>query len=233
MSDGNAGLPAFYGLVPEFLDYWCSVRGTGRRFPRRQDLCPGEIPDALPFLLLVDHLERRPHVRLAGTALRTAFGQEATDKPLGAVLPPGPMTGLNDCLGLMGRFCFGCAFITQSDRPADPASLSALFLPLLGSDERPWAVGLVIPEAIGSMHADGLGHQRLSHAAIIDLGEGVPRDLNPILARMAGDSDGYVRSNHFTRSGELRKCRRTYPRVPQMPYWPRAIPSRRGSAPPS
>ncbi len=69
--------------------YWLSRRGD-RRMPSRADIDATDIPQLLPFILLIDVLEepRDFRFRLAGTHFHEAFGKEITGLRLGEVFPP-------------------------------------------------------------------------------------------------------------------------------------------------
>lgn len=63
--------------------YWDGKRG-GRRFPRRSDLDPVDIPSLLPGMFLVD-VRRDPFdlfFRLAGTVLAVCYGSDVTGSRL-------------------------------------------------------------------------------------------------------------------------------------------------------
>lgn len=76
-------------LIPEqreLFDYWRRCRGP-RAMPSRDDIAPGDIPNLLPYLGLIDI---QPGfggsiVRLAGSALREIYGFELTGKRLGEI----------------------------------------------------------------------------------------------------------------------------------------------------
>ncbi|MHA1523559.1 MAG: PAS domain-containing protein [Alphaproteobacteria bacterium] len=71
-------------VIPEqrqLYDYWCDRAGA-RKMPSRTEIKPGDIPDLLPLLSLID-VERDPNryrVRLAGTSLYDVYAGEITGK---------------------------------------------------------------------------------------------------------------------------------------------------------
>jgi len=64
-------------------DYWASRR-HGDSPPRREDIEPGDVPDLLPHIFLVDveDAPERFRVRLAGTAVVACFGVDMTGKTI-------------------------------------------------------------------------------------------------------------------------------------------------------
>jgi hypothetical protein len=69
-------------IIPEqriLFDYWQAKRGK-RAMPSRGDIEPMEFVPLLPLVSLMDVMGTEPsyRVRLAGTALREAFGRETT-----------------------------------------------------------------------------------------------------------------------------------------------------------
>jgi hypothetical protein len=66
-------------ILAAFVDYWNAKRGD-REMPGRQDIDPGEIPQLLPHLTLIDVLEggARFRYRLVGTAVVDAFKRNHT-----------------------------------------------------------------------------------------------------------------------------------------------------------
>ena len=69
-------------IIPEqriLFDYWLSKAGK-RALPARADIDPAELVPLLPTISLLDVISPGPQfrVRLAGTALRDAFGREMT-----------------------------------------------------------------------------------------------------------------------------------------------------------
>lgn len=71
-------------VIPEqqqMYDYWCKCAGD-RDMPMRIDINPGDIPNLLPFVSLID-IEREPlryRIRLAGTRLYDIYNGEITGK---------------------------------------------------------------------------------------------------------------------------------------------------------
>jgi hypothetical protein len=65
------------------FEYWREKRGA-RKMPCRADLAPGDIPDLLPDLALVDVLSEAPYLRyrLVGTRQVAARGLDPTGKPV-------------------------------------------------------------------------------------------------------------------------------------------------------
>jgi hypothetical protein len=64
------------------LDYW-QIKRRNRRAPSRADIDPIEIPNLLPFVVLMD-IEREPTLRfrhrLIGTAVVSNFGRDLTGR---------------------------------------------------------------------------------------------------------------------------------------------------------
>lgn len=65
------------------FEYWREKRGA-RKMPCRADLAPGDIPDLLPDVALVDVLGEAPYLRyrLVGTRQVAARGLDPTGKPV-------------------------------------------------------------------------------------------------------------------------------------------------------
>ena len=65
----------------QLYDYWCDRAGA-RSMPSRMEIKPGDIPDLLPLLSLIDveHDSSRFRVRLAGTSLYDVYNGEITGK---------------------------------------------------------------------------------------------------------------------------------------------------------
>ncbi|PHZ85037.1 PAS domain-containing protein [Paremcibacter congregatus] len=71
-------------------NYWCAKKGD-RVMPSRSDIRPAEIVDLLPKVGLIDveHAPRRYRLRLLGTEVVLALGQEMTGKYLDEISPSG------------------------------------------------------------------------------------------------------------------------------------------------
>ena len=70
-------------LLRDLYKYWNGKKGD-RKMPSRPDICPTEIVDLLPKIILID-VEYEPlrfRFRLVGTDVVTAMGQDATGKYL-------------------------------------------------------------------------------------------------------------------------------------------------------
>lgn len=81
-----AGLPSAAALDARgnrLFEYWREKRGP-RKMPARADLAPGDIPEILSDLALVDVLTQAPHLRyrLVGTRQVAARGFDPTGKPV-------------------------------------------------------------------------------------------------------------------------------------------------------
>jgi hypothetical protein len=67
----------------QFYDYW-QAKGRDGRLPGRQDIDPVEIPELLPWMILVDPVttggSRRFRIRLVGTGIVARAGRDATGK---------------------------------------------------------------------------------------------------------------------------------------------------------
>jgi len=57
------------------LDYWTEKKGT-RRAPSRADIAPEEIPDVLPWVLLMERVGPRIRYRLVGDEFRQIYGDK-------------------------------------------------------------------------------------------------------------------------------------------------------------
>jgi len=66
--------------MQRLYDYWASRRRDDGRPPRREDIEPGDVPDLLPYVFLVDIEEapRRYRYRLAGSEVVACFGVDMT-----------------------------------------------------------------------------------------------------------------------------------------------------------
>lgn len=66
-------------MLKRMLAYWTEKRGD-RMMPSRDDLDPIDIPDLLPYVILLDVIppDRRLKVRLAGTMIVDMFGSDYT-----------------------------------------------------------------------------------------------------------------------------------------------------------
>ncbi|MCM0020945.1 MAG: PAS domain-containing protein [Tagaea sp.] len=81
-----AGLPGVTALDARgrrLFEYWREKRGA-RKMPCRADLEPGDIPDLLPDIALVDVFGDAPYLRyrLVGTRQVAARGLDPTGKPV-------------------------------------------------------------------------------------------------------------------------------------------------------
>lgn len=92
--DGPASehLASLSPRLRQFLDYWQAKRPAGGGVPRRREISPLEIPDLLPYLVIVECCAgpqgRNRYIwRLAGTAIRDRLGVELTGKQLTEVFP--------------------------------------------------------------------------------------------------------------------------------------------------
>ncbi len=68
-------------LLRQLYDYWRAKKGA-RIAPRRADIAPAEIPDLLAWVYLVELVEGRLRIRLAGTSIAEEFGAKLTGKYL-------------------------------------------------------------------------------------------------------------------------------------------------------
>ena len=69
------------------LDYWNSRRGPDRAAPARADLSPADVPDLLPWIMLLDAVEDDYRHRLVGTGLDGLFGRPLTGVTLSNAWP--------------------------------------------------------------------------------------------------------------------------------------------------
>jgi hypothetical protein len=70
----------------DLYDYWVAIRGT-RAMPARSDVNPADIPQLLPFLVLVERSEGQLRYRLVGTAIARAAGYDPTGCTVGSYIP--------------------------------------------------------------------------------------------------------------------------------------------------
>lgn len=75
-------------VLSELWRYWRS-KLQGRPMPLRAEIEPGEIAKLLPYLQLVEKVDRRYRYRLNGTAIADAYGYELTGKFLDEAIPVG------------------------------------------------------------------------------------------------------------------------------------------------
>jgi hypothetical protein len=70
-------------LLRDLYAYWHGKKGD-RKMPSRPDICPTEIIDLLPKIVLIDveHEPQRFRFRLVGTDVVNVMGQDATGKYL-------------------------------------------------------------------------------------------------------------------------------------------------------
>ncbi|VAX03504.1 hypothetical protein MNBD_ALPHA03-1070 [hydrothermal vent metagenome] len=70
-------------LLRDLYEYWQGKKGN-RKMPSRPDICPTEIIDLLPKILLIDveYEPQRFRFRLVGTDVVRVMGQDATGKYL-------------------------------------------------------------------------------------------------------------------------------------------------------
>lgn len=81
--DGPLQTDAMLGDQREVYEYWLRLKGE-RRMPARHEFRPGGILRRLPMVSLVElsDCQRRFRFRLAGTGLRSVFGEELTGRYL-------------------------------------------------------------------------------------------------------------------------------------------------------
>jgi hypothetical protein len=61
----------------QLYDYWASI-AAGRSMPSRDDVSPAHFKHLLPFISLLERVDGRLRVRLAGTRLRDIYEREIT-----------------------------------------------------------------------------------------------------------------------------------------------------------
>jgi hypothetical protein len=96
MESGKSLIAAEWGVLnlrepvlKRIHDYWRSQCGS-RALPARQDIDAAEIPTLLPYLFVVDVMEkpRDFRFRVAGTHMRDALGDELTGRHITDAFPP-------------------------------------------------------------------------------------------------------------------------------------------------
>ncbi len=119
--------------------YWAKLRKSDG-IPLRSDLDPMEIPQLLPYVLLVECHDdgRRIKFRLVGTDV--AFGSDPTGRFLQDAVPKGPYGAhiielyrfaANTETALYSEYNYGYT------RESGPRLIKRLFLPLIGTAESP------------------------------------------------------------------------------------------------
>jgi hypothetical protein len=65
--------------------YWLAKRGF-RSMPARSEINPADIPELLPYLIIVDKVDGQFRYRLVGTAVAREFGRDMTGSFVGSYL---------------------------------------------------------------------------------------------------------------------------------------------------
>ena len=68
-------------MLRRLYDYWLQKKGA-RIAPRRADIVPAEIPDLLAWVYLIEPVDGRLRIRLAGTSISEEFGAKLTGRYL-------------------------------------------------------------------------------------------------------------------------------------------------------
>jgi hypothetical protein len=92
-------------ILAAFVDYWNAKRGD-REMPGRQHIDPGEIPQLLPHLTLIDVVDggARFRYRLMGTVIVDAFARNNTGRHVDEIdAPPFVRDGLRVQYGAVLR----------------------------------------------------------------------------------------------------------------------------------
>lgn len=120
-------------------DHWIKLRRPGS-LPLRKDLDPVDIPQLLPFVMLVECRDegRRIKFRLVGTDV--AYGSDPTGKYLQDAAPANAYGSHIKELYRFAANCDGalyCEFAYGYTADQGPRLIKRLFLPLIGTDESP------------------------------------------------------------------------------------------------